>query len=88
MRETTLDATGPDGNWRRRRSADRRACRRLVQSARYPQKNWTRFWGLHNLKPVAGAAVVTVGAGVAIWWIAKLLSPACGPAVLVCAIAF
>ena len=48
MRETTLDKTGPDGNWRRRRSADGRGCRRLVQPGSYPHKNWTRFWGLHN----------------------------------------
>ena len=48
MRETTLDATGPDGNWRRRHSADGRDCRRLVHSIRHPHTNWTRFWGLHS----------------------------------------
>ena len=48
MRETTLDATGPDGNWRRRHSADGRDRRRLVHSVRYPHTNWTRFWGLHT----------------------------------------
>jgi len=34
---------------------------------------------------VGGAAV---GGGAALWWLGKLASPACGPAVVVCAIAF
>lgn len=34
-----------------------------------------------------GAAAIIIGVGAAIWWGAKVLSPACGPAVLVCAVA-
>jgi hypothetical protein len=41
----------------------------------------------NTTKIVAGTAA-GVGAGAAIWWGAKLLSPACGPFVLVCAVAF
>ena len=48
MRETTLDGAGPVETWPRRRLADERGRRRLVQRARYSHKNWTRFRGPHS----------------------------------------
>ena len=43
--------------------------------------------GDNTAKAVAGAAGIAAAGGVA-WWLAKLASPACGPAVVVCAIVF
>ncbi len=37
-------------------------------------------------KKVAGGAAIVGGVGAAIWWGAKILSPACGPLAPVCAV--
>ena len=44
--------------------------------------------GDNNTGEIVGGGAAIVGGGAAIWWGAKLLSPACGPFVLVCAVAF
>ncbi len=38
------------------------------------------------MKKAAGGAAIAGGAGAAIWWGLKILSPACGPAAPLCAI--
>jgi hypothetical protein len=41
----------------------------------------------NTAKIVGGAAVVAAGAGL-VWWLGKLASPLCGPAVIVCGFVF
>jgi len=56
------------------------------QGARNKSKRKELYFSPQELAQDAAVALGVGGAGVAIWWAAKLLSPACGPALPVCAV--
>jgi hypothetical protein len=62
--------------------------RRLRRSSGGDGRNLSRF-SVPNVSPTTvGTAATAAGAGALLWWLAKLGSPVCGPAVVVCAVAF
>ena len=63
--------------------------KKLVESEKLSgTRNKPKRENNHNSKRVAtGAGAAVVGGGL-IWWLGKLASPACGPFLPVCAIAF